>query len=241
MVVLLTDFGQSEYVGIVKGVVYSICPAATVVDLCHEISPQSVIEGAWVLGSSVRYFPAGSVFCCVVDPGVGTQRRALAVKAGGYYFVGPDNGLLWAAVSGLEPMEIREIEVPAGASKTFQGRDVFARVAARIENGGFEAVGRPVEAMKKFEFYRDGREGMVVRIDRFGNVVTNLPPSDQDQYRVTVGPHDGMLNFRETYDAAREGELFVIEGSCKTLELSVKNGSANDALKVAVGEKIQIT
>jgi len=95
MIILLTDFGQSEYVGVMKAVIYSINKDAKIVDLCHDISPQKTIEASWVLKNNYKYFPEGATFCCVVDPGVGTERKALAVKTTGYYFVAPDNGLLW--------------------------------------------------------------------------------------------------------------------------------------------------
>jgi S-adenosylmethionine hydrolase len=95
MIVLLTDFGQSEYAGVMKGVIYSIDSDAKIVDLCHDISPQNIIEASWILRNNYKYFPEGAVFCCVVDPGVGTQRKALAVKTEKFYFVAPDNGLLW--------------------------------------------------------------------------------------------------------------------------------------------------
>jgi S-adenosylmethionine hydrolase len=105
MIVLLTDFGHSEYVGVMKGVIYSIAADAKIVDLCHSISPQSIIEASWVLKNDYKYFPQGSIFCCVVDPGVGTQRRAIAVRTENYYFVGPDNGLFWETVSEQKVLE----------------------------------------------------------------------------------------------------------------------------------------
>ncbi|MHA2377567.1 MAG: SAM hydrolase/SAM-dependent halogenase family protein [Candidatus Thorarchaeota archaeon] len=97
MIVLMTDFGESEYVGIIKGVIYSIAPEAQVVDLTHTISPQSTREGAWILLNSYHFFPKGSIFVCVVDPGVGTDRDAVVVKTENYTFVGPDNGLMFPA------------------------------------------------------------------------------------------------------------------------------------------------
>ena len=174
MIVLLTDFGPGEYVGAMKGVIYSTEADAKVVDLCHDISPQSTIEGAWILKNNYEYFPQGAVFCCVVDPGVGTERRALAVKAADYYFVAPDNGLLWEALSEQSVIEIREIPIAAGASQTFHGRDVFAGAAASIDLGHFDELGARTEAIDKLEFYRSCTIGSVVRIDRFGNIVIAL-------------------------------------------------------------------
>ena len=185
MIVLLTDFGASEYVGVMKGVILGLAPGAEIIDLCHSISAQSVIEGAWVLKNSYKYFPKGAIFCCVVDPGVGTERRAIAVKTKEYYFVGPDNGLLWEAVAGQKVLEIRELSIPAdaspsspigyaAASRTFHGRDVFAKAAEQIERGLFVKLGKIIKDMRILEICKKGREGTVVRVDVFGNVVTNL-------------------------------------------------------------------
>jgi S-adenosylmethionine hydrolase len=241
MIVLLTDFGPGEYVGAMKGVIYSANADAKVVDLCHDISPQSTIEGAWILKNNYRYFPQGAVFCCVVDPGVGTERGALAVKAADRYFVAPDNGLLWETLSEQSIIEIREIPIPQGASRTFHGRDVFAGAAASIDLGHFDKLGAKKEAIEKLEFYRSGTVGSVVRIDRFGNVVTNLPHSGKPMYWVRVRDGDCQMDFCPTYSAAKEDELFLIEGSCNTLEISLKNGNANDKLHVGAGTRIEIS
>jgi S-adenosylmethionine hydrolase len=241
MIVLLTDFGQSEYVGVMKGVIYRIDSDAKIVDLCHDISPQSVIEASWVLKNNYKYFPAGAVFCCVVDPGVGTERKALAVKTADYYFVGPDNGLLWETLKEQGIVETRVIPIPEGASYTFHGRDVFAGAAANIGLGGFEMLGPKTESIERLELYRNGRVGIVVRIDRFGNIVTNLPPEGKRLYSVKVGEQHWKMNFYWTYNAAPDNELFLIEGSCKTLEISLKNANANERLKLATGQRIEIS
>jgi len=240
MIVLLTDFGESEYVGVMKGVIYGIARGATIVDLCHSISAQSIIEGSWVLKNSRRYFPKGAIFCCVVDPGVGTERRALAVQTSEYYFVGPDNGVFWEVVKEEGLVEMREIVVGAGVSSTFHGRDVFAKAAAQIELGGFEGLGPRVEEMEKLEFYRSGREGIIVRIDRFGNVVTNLPTGEKNRYVVEAAGGRYEMECYENYQAAAEGELFLIEGSCGTLEISMKGADANGRLNLRVGSRIKI-
>ena len=122
MIVLLTDFGQSEYVGVMKGVIYSNAGDAKIIDLCHDISAQSIIEASWLLKNNYKYFPKGSVFCCVVDPGVGTDRKAIAVKTEDYYFIAPDNGLLWETIKKRRVIEIRQIPIPENASRTFHGR-----------------------------------------------------------------------------------------------------------------------
>jgi len=224
-----------------KGVVYSVSPDAKMVDLCHSIGAQNVIEGSWVLKNNYRYFPEGATFCCVVDPGVGTERKAIAVKTEKYYFVGPDNGLLWETVKEQKIIEIREIPVPAEASKTFHGRDVFAKASAEIDSGKFNEIGERIEKTEKLELYKEGREGIVVRIDRFGNIVTNLGKLDKDEYSVVIGEKEYVMRCSPTYGAANAGELFLIEGSSNTLEISLKNGSANDRLGLRPGEKIKMS
>ncbi|MFQ6035649.1 MAG: S-adenosyl-l-methionine hydroxide adenosyltransferase family protein, partial [Sedimentisphaerales bacterium] len=185
MIVLLTDFGQSEYVGVMKGVIYSINSDAKIVDLCHDIQPQNIIEASWLLKNNYKYFPKGAVFCCVVDPGVGTERKALAVKTDNYYFVAPDNGLLWETLKKQRVVDIRQIPVPEDTSRTFHGRDVFAKVAANINKGNFNDLGEKVKEIEKLELYQKEGEGIIVRIDRFGNIITNLPKQDnKDKYSV---------------------------------------------------------
>jgi S-adenosylmethionine hydrolase len=241
MIVLLTDFAQSEYVGVMKAVIYGIAPDAKVVDLCHTIAPQSIIEASWILLNNYRYFPAGTTFCCVVDPGVGTDRKAIAVKAGPYYFVGPDNGLLWETLRGEEITEMREIPVPDDASRTFHGRDVFAKAAANVELGNFDELGDMIGRITKLEFYRQDRKGMVVRIDSFANVVTNIDKLRKEEYSVDIGAKTRRMRFYPDYSSAKAGELFLIEGSNNTLEISIKNGRANDVLGLEAGRKIEIS
>jgi S-adenosylmethionine hydrolase len=241
MIVLLTDFGASEYVGVMKGVTYSVHAAARIVDLCHDIRPQSLVEAAWILKNNYRYFPKGSVFCCVVDPGVGTSRKAIAVKTEDYCFIAPDNGLLWESLRDQKVVAMRELAVPADASRTFHGRDVFAQAAARADAGQFDALGKPIETMQEFALHQKGREGMVVRIDHFGNIVTNVPPLDQSRYAVTIEDRQQTLPFFPTYDEAPPGTLFLITGSCNTLEISLKNASAHERLGATAGHRITIS
>jgi len=240
MIVLLTDFGESEYVGAMKGVIYRISSDTKIVDLCHSISAQNVIEASWILKNNYKYFAEGAIFCCVVDPGVGTERKAIAVKTDRYYFVGPDNGLFWETVKDRKIIEIRQIPVPEDASRTFHGRDVFAVAAGDIEAGKFERTGEKIKEIQKLEFYRKAREGIVVRIDRFGNVITNLDKQDKDEYLVEVCGKEYTVRYYPNYEDGKEGELFLIEGSCRTLEISLKNGSANERLSLKAGEKVKI-
>ena len=241
MIVLLTDFGQSEYVGAMKGVIYSIDDRIRVVDLCHDISAQSITEASWILKNNCQYFPEGTTFCCVVDPGVGTERKALAVRTNSCYFVAPDNGLLWETLKGHKTSDIRQIPIPPGASRTFHGKDVFAKAAANVELGNFDDFREKVSQIREFEIYLNPPEGTVVRIDRFGNVITNLPRQNEDKYSVTIGEKTQTMTYYPNYDAAKDNELFLIEGSSNTLEISLKNGNANAKLAAETGQRITIS
>ncbi len=184
-IALLTDFGTSDpYVGVMKGVMLGLCPGATFVDLTHEIAPQNVRQAAFALWTAYRYFPPKAVFLVVVDPGVGSTRRAIAVEAAQGRFVGPDNGVFgdvlaeigsWRAVA-LDPGKI----APAGASFTFHGRDLFAPAAARLAAGtALESLGAPLETLVAppapvFIIEPGALTGEVIYVDHFGNVVTSL-------------------------------------------------------------------
>ncbi len=241
MIVLLTDFGQSEYVGVMKGVVYNTAPDAKIVDLCHTVSPQNIIQASWILKNNYKYLPQGAVFCCVVDPGVGTDRKALAVKTDKYYFVGPDNGLLWETLKDQKIIEIKNLAIPENASRTFHGRDVFAKAAAKIELGNFKSIGESLGAIEKLEFYRQGTKGLIVHIDRFGNIVTNLPKLDKNEYHIAIAGNTYTMQYYPSYETAKADEPFLIEGSNKTLEISLRKGSANDRLHFVVGSIIEIS
>ncbi|MCH9023038.1 MAG: SAM-dependent chlorinase/fluorinase [Planctomycetes bacterium] len=241
MIVLLTDFGQSEYVGMMKGVIYGICAEAQVVDLYHGVEAQNVREGAWILQQSYRYFPAGTIFLCVVDPQVGTSRRAVVIAAKQYFFVGPDNGLMWPAASadGIEKVAI--IAIPDEASRTFHGRDVFAPAAARLEMGEDLFAGQQEEVhLTELHFSLKDRQGEVVRIDHFGNIITNLTHIDRQSYQLQWKSVERVIPFYETYAQAKADELFVIKGSGETLELSVNGGKAIEKLPVQVGDRMTI-
>src|SRR5262245_3490744 len=184
IITLTTDFGlRDPFVGIMKGIICGICSHATLVDLTHEVAPFDVLEGAVALESAWRFFPAGSVHLAVVDPGVGGTRRALALQAGGHYFVGPDNGLFsfamvsdgWSAVA-VEAAAYRRSEV----SRTFHGRDIFAPAAAHLATGvPLPQLGPRVTDPVRLPFpacRREGDEiiGEVIGSDRFGNLLTSV-------------------------------------------------------------------
>jgi len=241
MIVLLTDFGHSEYVGVMKGVIYNISGEAKIIDLCHNISPQNVIEASWILKNNHKYFPRGSVFCCVVDPGVGTERKAIAARTEKYYFVGPNNGLLWETLQEQKIFEIRTITIPESASRTFHGRDVFAKAAAEIDLEHFESLGIEIKQIKQLVLFRSGNGGIIVRIDTFGNIITNISGLHKQIYEVELGRKHYKMNFYPNYALAKDDELFLIEGSYNTLEISLKNANASDVLQVKAGQRVIIS
>ena len=240
MIAILSDFGQSEYLGVMKGVIYSIYPNSKIVDLCNTINPHSIKEAAWILFTNFEYFPRGTIFLCVVDPGVGGKRNALAIKTKNYYFIGPDNGLMYPSIK-KDGIKITVKLSVRGASRTFHGRDVFAKAAAKLEGGeSIENLGRKTTLKKKLKFYLKGRTGEIVRIDNFGNIITNLRPLKKRVYDLKYKKIKKKLRLFKTYESAPKNELFLIVGSSGTLEISMKEKSASEYLKVEIGNKIKI-
>lgn len=255
VITLLSDFGSKDpFVGVMKGVIASIAPEARVVDLCHEVEPFAVSQARFLLRQSWPYFPPGTIHVCVVDPGVGSSRRALLVEAGSHRFVGPDNGLLGDVV-GLERARVRLLSNPKyhlrQVSRTFHGRDVFAPVAAhlaagvaaaklgpRVEDALRSTTGEPLRTGKRFW------QGEVAHIDRFGNLITNLDAAEmlaRVERRLVL-----RVGFREldcvveSYAEAPRGEPVVLVGSAGTLEVAVNQGSAAQALGVGVGAPVEL-
>ncbi len=242
LVVLLTDFGlKDHYVGVMKGVMKDICPHLSLIDLTHEISPQDVKEGAYVLGVSYRYFPPGAVFLAVVDPGVGTERKPLALKAGDYFFVGPDNGLFTLVLKQEREFSARLLSnhkfFRPKISETFHGRDIFAPVAAHLACGApFSALGPELKELVLLPWPEprfEGRRliGAVVHVDRFGNLITNISEEDLSRGRVARVLYRGLeIPFLRTYGLAQRGEALCLIGSDGFLEIAVAQGSAAEKL-----------
>ncbi|HEX6970885.1 MAG TPA: SAM-dependent chlorinase/fluorinase [Limnochordia bacterium] len=243
LVALLTDFGPAAYAGVMKGVVLAHAPRAQLVDLSHAVPPQDIRQGAWLLYSSFTWFPEGTIFLCVVDPGVGTERLAIAARTRRYLFVGPDNGLLWPTLEADGLVEAVALPVAADASATFHGRDVFGPAAGRLAAGTpLEALGTPVSRLIPFAFHRAGREGEIVYVDPFGNAITNLPPLGGRRRYAVEGPGLPVeLPWYPHYGAAPAGSLFLVTGSAGTLELSVKNGDAAAAYALRAGMRIRLS
>jgi S-adenosylmethionine hydrolase len=198
LIALLTDFGTSDpYVGVMKGVIAARCPQAVTIDITHEVSPQNVRQAAYLLRSAYRYFPAHTVFLVVVDPGVGTARRPIAIQTAHGLYVGPDNGVFGAVLEEVDGWQAVVLRQPERLSATFHGRDVFAPAAADLACGrALNEMGTPLtdlEQLEQIEWRRieqHGPEtmiGEVIHIDHFGNVVTSLGPFEwQDTGRRAV-------------------------------------------------------
>src|SRR3989475_5682682 len=185
VIALLTDFGNKDhYAGTMKGVALGICPDATIVDITHEIAPHDVLGGALELTATCRYFPHGTIFLVVVDPGVGSTRRGIAADTGDYRFVAPDNGVLSLVFDQVAPKRVVELSDRRYArptiSRTFEGRDRFAPAAAWLAKGiELTALGRPAGAIQRLDLPQpevdtDHITGQVLRVDRFGNLITNI-------------------------------------------------------------------
>lgn len=248
-IALLTDFGtRDHYVGAMKGVILSIAPSAVIVDISHEVAAQDVREAAYTLRACYRDFPGGTTFVAVVDPGVGSERRAILVEADGYYFIGPDNGLLSFVLNEEARIFIlsNELYFRHPVSSTFHGRDIFAPVAAHLFAGvGLEEFGPRIYDPFRISGGRpaisgEGTEGEVIHIDRFGNLVTNIT-SEGLPASYIVEINGGAIEKRCTYYAeANKGELFSIAGSAGFLEISVRDGSAAEMLGAKIGQKVSV-
>ncbi len=256
LITLLSDFGTRDYyVSAMKGVILSILPNAEIVDITHDITPFSIIEGAFVLWQAVRWFPQGTVYVAVVDPGVGSERDPIVIKAGGHYLVGPDNGLLVPAAERLGLEEVRRIENEEfilERTGTFDGRDVFAPAAAHIAKGvPFDRIGSKKANFVRLRLFRyeitsDCIFGHVLHLDRFGNVVLDVPSSaltSKWPKALTVETEGGnrfAAKVASHYEEGSPGELLVIRGSSGLLELSVNRGSAAEVIKLLPGGSIKI-
>ena len=259
IITLTTDFGEGDaYVASMKGVLLSLCPRATVVDVSHAVEPGDLLGAAMLLDDARRWFPKGTVHVVVVDPGVGTDRRALAARVGGQQFAGPDNGVLWPVLSSDAGARVHAIEKPAfrlpEVSATFHGRDLFAPTAAALASGKkVEAAGRRVtDPVRLRDFYAErsgGRlRGQVLRVDRFGNLVTNVRAEDLEMAfpGVPFPSLDIRLGGRlvdetaSTYGLARPGTPFALLGSGGRLEVSVRDGSAAALLGAGRGADVAV-
>lgn len=253
VITLLSDFGD-VYPASMKGVILGINPAAGIVDISHSAPRHDVRAGAFMLMNSARYFPSGTVHIAVIDPGVGTKRRTIAVRAespdfGRHYFVGPDNGILIPAARSIGEFEVYEITnknlIRESISGTFHGRDIFAPVGAHISKGlDICDVGEMIFDFVDLDFGKGIKkngtlEGRVIFIDSFGNIVTNIPAGIVEfRHGDALELDKKQVLFLSSYGFCSEGEPLALIGSHGYLEIAVNLGSAAEFFNKKQGDKI---
>jgi S-adenosylmethionine hydrolase len=253
IITLTTDFGVTDgYVGAMKGVILSLAPNVTLIDISHAVNPHDIRHGARILATAAPEFPEGTIHVAVVDPGVGSSRRGMALRTANAFFVGPDNGLFSPFLSS----KVVCVELTKGAthrlhvSHTFHGRDVFAPVAAHLANGmSINDLGPPlidpIWLVEPEPAHSDGGwlVGEVVYVDRFGNLVTNVGPLYTERLesagaRVVVD--DIRIPFVRTYSDVAVGELLALIGSSGYLEIAVRTGRASDFVGTGIGTVVKV-
>ncbi len=255
VIALLTDFGtRDHYAGTMKGVVLGLCADVTLVDITHDVAAHDVLGGALELAAAYRYFPAGTIFLVVVDPGVGSVRRGIAAEAGDFKFVAPDNGVLTAVLDELAPKRVVELTERKYArptvSRTFEGRDRFAPAAAWIAKGiDLAALGRSAGAIQRLDIPRAASgggciDGQVLRVDRFGNLITNIDRKTFDTLAggpldIRIGAHQ-VSRMVTTYADASPGEVCALFGSTDHLEIAANGANAAEALDLRRGATVHV-
>jgi len=261
IITLLTDFGIDDaYVGIMKGVILSVAPDARIVDISHQVSPQDLVQAAYLIDSAYAYFPRGTIHAVVVDPGVGGQRRILAIEADHHLFLVPDNGVLTRVLEKVSVHAAVTVENSdlflSDVSTTFHGRDIFAPVAAHLARGvPLHRLGPDIspESLMRLDlpiprrFGRGEWIGHVIDIDRFGNLVTNLDAAllglsghrEPPDMTIQVG-QERLSGLAGSYAAVTPGEPLAIIGSRGTLEISVNQGSAKIRFSVSRGDTVRV-
>ncbi len=255
IITLTTDFGlQDHYVGVMKGVILGIVPDARLVDISHQIPPQDIMAGAWVVRNASMRFPPGTVHLVVVDPGVGTTRDPVAIEINDQIFVGPDNGIfsLIADEFDYRAWKLTNRKYWAkNPSNTFHGRDIFSPVAAHLANGiSLTEVGEPVDELVTYRWAvpitdSDGIQGWVIHIDRFGNLISNIPEEvirvsvGDSRFRIYVG-NTILHTLVDTFASVPDGEAAAYIGSSGTLEIAINKGNAREMLGVRKGAQVSI-
>ena len=266
IITLTTDFGTSDaYVGIMKGVILSINPNARVVDLTHAIPPQDIYEAAFSIYAAHSYFPKGTIHIIVVDPGVGSDRQAIVCQTESAFFVCPDNGVLSYLLQSIENGEKHPVDAVAiqnsayylsEVSNTFHGRDIFAPVAAHLSLGiPLDDIGPPTQTLVQLpiqvpELFGNTLTGEIVKIDRFGNAITNISETaiarlesastgEMSIYEIRVG--SARLNrLNRAYAESGIGKPLAIIGSCGLLEIAINGGNAKEGLGIKSGDPVVI-
>jgi S-adenosylmethionine hydrolase len=263
VIALMTDFGVGDGdVGIMKGVIAGITPEAHIIDITHNVEPQNVSSGAWILAASYRYFPKNTVFVCVVDPGVGSTRGAIALHAGHWYFVGPDNGL-FSYVMSEQPIHAAVLLANSSyhlptVSSTFHGRDIFSPVGAYLARGLrdiFFELGPSVEpaALRRFEVGGAVRDGTtinahIVHVDNFGNLITSIPltfvPELYTVSQVKIVFKDNGITVEKLHqyfaEGPDDGHAFIYGDSSGYVGIAVRDGNAAKTLGVTLGAPLAL-
>lgn len=254
MITLLTDFGlRDSYVGVMKGVITQIAPAAMIIDLAHQIPSQSIAAARFNLLTAFPYFPPGTIHVAVVDPGVGSKRRAIALKLEQGFLIGPDNGIFSGILEDHPAIAAIELNQPAywrvpTPSNTFHGRDIFAPAAAHLDAGvPFEALGTPIDpdslnriAFRPYAEHEQGFVGCIQYIDHFGNLMTNIPGQvvGDRPWQVKIG--STLIPSHQIYGDTLIGTVLSLIGSHGWLEVAVNGGSAESTLGVRLGDLVQV-
>ena len=259
IITLITDFGSNDYyIGVVKGVILGINPEVQIVDVCHHVASYDVFDAAFTLAQSYRYFPIDTIHLVVVDPGVGTARRPILARTMDYKFVAPDNGVLSLLYEREESIEVRHISSEHyflnPVSQTFHARDVFAPAVGWLSKGvEVDKFGDPITDFAKFTPPKPKRvddqliKGVALRVDKFGNIITNITPEDvPDLFAENPPPFKIIINQQEittlnlSYTMGKPSELFAIVGSSGFLEICTNRGSAAKTLNAARGADVGV-
>lgn len=257
VIALITDFGEEDFfVGSLKGVIAAINPEAKIIDITHHIPSFSVFAGSFVLYAAFEYFPARTIFLSAVDPGVGSRRRILLVQTEDYFFVAPDNGILTLVLEKRKPLNIRHVwrrkYFLSPSSQTFEARDRMAPVAAWISKGTpLENFGSPVKDIERLTVLKPRKQGgrirgIILYIDKFGNLITNIPSAmvmqlaaERSSRRMALDVHKTCItSYKTSYSAVPAGKLLFLTGSLGLIEIAVREGSAAELIGAEPGEDV---
>jgi len=259
IITLITDFDTNDhFVGTMKGVIYNINPNVEIVDITHKVASYDIFDAAFALAQSYRFFPSDTIHLVVVDPGVGTARRPLLARSMAYKFVAPDNGVLSLIYEREENVEVRHITADHyflnPVSATFQGRDIFAPVVGWLSKWvEVDKFGEPITDYIKFSSPKPKKvsdnliKGVALKIDKFGNILTNLRPEDIPQlfaenppaFKIIINQHE-ITRLNLAYSMGKPGELFAIVGSSGYIEICTNRGSAAKILNVNRGVDVGV-
>jgi len=259
VVTLITDFGHADhFVGVMKGVIRGINPDVEIVDVCHQVNSYDIFDAAFILAQSYRFFPTDTIHLVVVDPGVGTARRPLLARTIEQKFVAPDNGVLSLVYEREESIEVRHITSDHyflnPVSHTFHARDVFAPVVGWLSRGlEADKFGEPITDYAKFVSPKPKRvsdqlvKGVVLRVDKFGNIITNLTPDDlpalfsesPPPFKILIGQQE-ITKLSLSYSSGKPSEIFAIVGSSGYLEICTNRGSAAKTLNASRGGEVGV-